>query len=322
MQNIAIARSEVAVDNYLVSEINRLQQELDLVKQRLRFAEKKNTFEDIAGSDPDFLAVVQKAKSAAITPASILLEGEKGTGKSLLAQAIHNASRRWSQKLVMVNCAEMDGSFESELPRAFEAANRGTLYLANIDILPQGIQCVLLREMKKTEVRLICSTEVDLVKMVADGSYAGELFDRISVFRLKIPPLRERKDDIRFIAGYFISYMNSLFDKRICCIEPEAVEMLKEQEWPGNVGELKSLFSKIIMNMDDNHTEIKRMHLYSGQTSEPEIGVRLDDAVNEAERKIIAAALVRNNGDKNSAAAELDIPLRTLYYKCKRLGIA
>ena len=319
----------------LISEVNRLQQELDTVKQRLRFVEKRCTFEDIVGCDPELLSIIQTAKSAAPTPASILIEGERGTGKTLLAQSIHNTSRRWTQSFIKADCDGFNRSCENELHGLIESANRGTLFLANVDRLSAQAQIRVLEimasrqivqpgstEIKKIDVRFLSSSEVDLRKLVHNGSFSKELFERLAVFHLRIPSLRERKNDIELIVGYLINQYNALLGKRIGSVSPAAVKMLNNQEWPGNIRQLKTLISKTIVNMDDAQEQIDIIHFVNTHSYDTGVVISLDKAVAEAERAYITSALARNGGDKNKAAIDLDIPLRTLYYKCKKLGIA
>jgi transcriptional regulator with PAS, ATPase and Fis domain len=343
-----------------ISEEIRLRQELEAVKQGLRRVEMKYTFEDILGYSPEFASVVRTAKNAAITPASILLEGESGTGKEVLAQAIHNASRRRTQNFVKIDCSGLSSSSAPELfgfadgrasySRAggiIGEADRGTLYLANIERLPEDAQRKLLAVMtgreacspgiygeKRIDVRFLSSSKIDLGKVVSEGGFLQELYDRLSVFHLRIPPLRERPSDIGLIARYLINQYNDILNRHINDIEPSAIEMLKEQHWSGNVRGLESLLSKTIISMDECEDQIKKIHILSllektpvqsAATADSATGinvvVKLNDAVNETERVYIINALERNGGDKNKAAAELDIPLRTLYYKCKKLRI-
>ncbi|MCL1808332.1 MAG: sigma 54-interacting transcriptional regulator [Clostridiales bacterium] len=302
------------------------------IRQRLRRMETRYTFEDLAGCSPSFLALVQTAKSAALTPASILIEGESGTGKSMLAQAIHNASRRRTQSFVSVDCAARGELLENELADLVKEATRGTLYMANVDSISREMQRKLLTAMASREVRLLSSTKTPLSKM-ADAGFSSELLTRLRVFHLPIPPLRERIDDVAEIAMYFINLYNAILDRRISGIDSAAVELLKAQAWPGNVRELENVLSKTIVNMDGGSEQIQIINILnflenssrnaaaSSQAAFGSITVRLADAVNATERAHIANALAQGGGDKNKAAAALDIPLRTLYYKCKKLGI-
>jgi len=321
------------VSEVYISEINRLRAELDAVKQELRRVETQYTFDDLAGNSELFLSTVQTAKNAALTSASILIEGESGTGKSILARAIHNASRRWSQNFIEYDCSFDEEFIESgNVWNIFKSADRGTIYLSNIDRLPYNMQEKLLQTMinkevrlpgasgaKKIDLRFIFSTKENLKKFVPDGRISRELYDRLSVFRFFLPPLRERKEDIEIISQYFINRFNTILNRNIEGIDSEAIKLLTEQNWPGNIRELESVISKTIVNMEQGEKQIKKSHIIIEAHSG--LAIKLNDAVAETEKVHIVNALKLSGGDKSKAAAALDIPLRTLYYKCKRLGI-
>ena len=229
-------RKNIGVENYEIgmvtvyhdiSEINRLKKELDRVNQKLRKAEVKYTFKDIIGKNPDLLKVIETAKVAAMTPATIMIRGESGTGKEIMANAIHNTSKRRNEKFVKINCSsipeellesELFGYKEGALTGArrggkkglFQEADGGTLFLDEIGDISPKMQVKILRTLQEREimpvgsteavpvdVRIISATNKNLEEMVSDGQFREDLHYRLNVFPLFIPPLRQRKNDMK-----------------------------------------------------------------------------------------------------------------------------
>ncbi len=354
------------------SELNRLRRELERVRQGLRRAEARYGFEDIVGEGAGLARLKQLAKSAALTPAALLLEGEAGAGKETLANAIHNTSRRKTQSFATVNCADYDAEqleyrLFGYLHGAFAAsrrggerglildANRGTVFIDNIDLLPPPLQTKLLRVLAerevvpaggqtgvKVDVRFISATRQDISAMAETGAFSRELLGRLAVFHFKLPPLRERPQDVEAVTQYFINQYNLMFGRRVRRASPEAIELLAAQRWPGNLRELEGVISRTLFGMGESEDTLQKMHLIDmlertaredaarangkGEDSDAmppgnTVVVRLADAVGETERSYIQRALARHKGDRQKAANDLDIPLRTLYYKCKKFGI-
>jgi len=349
-----------------VSEVARLRKELDKLNQKLRKIESKLTFKDIIGNNPTLLDTIRIAKGAAITNATIMLRGESGTGKEIFATAIHNASPRRHERFIKVNCSAIpealleselfgysEGSFTGALRGGkkglFQEAHHGTLFLDEIGDLPLSMQAKLLRVLQekeitpigsfdsiKVDVRIICATNKSLENMIDQGLYREDLYYRLNVFPLHLPPLRERVDDIEAIVQYMLNQYNELYSRHVEQIDEKAVEFLKHQPWKGNVRELENIISRALIQMTESETLLQKSDLIlalskgntSGNACCP-IGtqivfsgkVKLKDALDVAERNCILSAIERNNGDKNTAAYELGIPLRTLYYKCNKLKI-
>ncbi|HWQ78162.1 MAG TPA: sigma 54-interacting transcriptional regulator [Anaerovoracaceae bacterium] len=364
----AIGTVEVYHD---ISEVNRLKRELDKVNQKLRKSQGKYTFQDIIGKDPDLQHMIRIARGAAATPATIMIRGESGTGKEIVAHAIHNSSSRRYENFVKVNCTSLpEELIESELfgycdgaftgarrggkKGLFQEAHRGTLFLDEIGDISLRMQMKLLRvlqekeimpvgstEVVKVDVRIICATNKNLEEMVEKREFRDDLYYRLNVFPLFIPPLRDRPDDIEDISWYLINHYNELYGRNVQEIEPAAIEILTEQKWKGNVRELENVLSRTMINMGEGEAVLKRSHLLAtfgfgigrnpaaavppqrsgGERGSASIAVRLSEALEEAERGCILSALDRTGGNKNSAAYELGIPLRTLYYKCNKLGL-
>ena len=352
-----------------ISEINRLKKELDRVNQKLRKAEVKYTFKDIIGKNPDLLKVIETAKVAAMTPATIMIRGESGTGKEIMANAIHNTSKRRNEKFVKINCSSIpEELLESELfgykegaftgarrggkKGLFQEADGGTLFLDEIGDISPKMQVKILRTLQEREimpvgsteavpvdVRIISATNKNLEEMVSDGKFREDLYYRLNVFPLFIPPLRQRKNDMKEIVLYLLNKYDSFYDRSVTEITDEAVNLLKEEEWPGNVRELENVVSRALINLDmqaktlnsDDILEALGSKKILKKASENQKGghpIEMDSlprtlnaAMKETEKILIENSLRRWQGDKNKAAAELDVPLRTFYYKCKTLGI-
>lgn len=360
-----------------ISEVNRLRKELDRLSQKLRKAETKYSFKDIIGQNPALVRVVDTAKVAAMTPATILLRGESGTGKEVFANAIHNSSPRRNEKFIKINCSSLpEELLESELfgykdgaftgakrggrKGLFQEADKGTLFLDEIGDISPRMQVKLLRVLQEREVmplgssetvsvdvRIICATHKPLEDMVKRGEFREDLYYRLNVFPLFIPPLRERKEDIGAISAYLLNKHNEFYSRSVERITPHAVELLKRQDWPGNVRELENVLARAIIGLGTEETVLDEEDIAAalGETrsmqetetcakkaqSELEdkelqdrsfqIPEKLAETVEAAERACILQALRTTGGDKNKAAVILDLPLRTLYYKCKKLGI-
>ena len=371
-------RKNIGTENYEIgmvtvyhdiSEINRLKKELDRVNQKLRKAEVKYTFKDIIGKNPDLLKVIETAKVAAMTPATIMIRGESGTGKEIMANAIHNTSKRRNEKFVKINCSSIpEELLESELfgykegaftgarrggkKGLFQEADGGTLFLDEIGDISPKMQVKMLRTLQEREimpvgsteavpvdVRIISATNKNLEEMVSDGKFREDLYYRLNVFPLFIPPLRQRKNDMKEIVLYLLNKYDSFYDRSVTEITDEAVNLLKEEEWPGNVRELENVVSRALINLDmqaktlnsDDILEALGSKKILKKTSENQkeghpiemdsLPRTLNAAMKETEKILIENSLRRWQGDKNKAAAELDVPLRTFYYKCKTLGI-
>lgn len=352
-----------------ISEINRLRRELDRLNQKLRKVQTKYTFKDIVGEDPVLLNTIKKAKSAAMTPATILIRGESGTGKEVFAQAIHNTSNRRNEKLVMINCSSIpEELLESELfgyvEGAFTGANRGgkrglfqeadkgTLFLDEVGDVSSRMQVKLLRVLQEREimpvgsmktipidVRIICATNKPLEEMIERGEFREDLYYRLNVFPLFIPPLRERLADINLILKYLLNQYNEFYNRNVEDITSSAIKVLVKQQWRGNVRELQNVLSRVLIGMDEQdkvitvddilpiingeqgHQLNEKKRIKSSENNFESLPLNISEAIEETERRCIIRALEKNDGDKNKAAVDLGVSLRTLYYKCNKLRI-
>lgn len=355
-------RGSVAVIHDL-SEINKLISELDQAKQLIRNLEAKYTFSDIKGKHSVILSAIEKAKLAAATPATVVLRGESGTGKELFAHAIHNASDRKYAQFVRVNCAAISETIlESELfgyeegaftgaskggkKGLFERAHGGTLFLDEIGEISLSMQTKLLRVLQEKEivrvggskpitvdVRVISATNVDLEDAVAKGHFRKDLYYRIHVFPISIPPLREHKQDLRELAEFFIVKYNQEFGRNVSDLSDEALALMQAYDWPGNVRELENFIGRALINMKITETLIMGRHLPSFELQgrrqrqpdifESDLAVAqqlmpMTYYVEQAEKMAIIEALKASGGNRELAAKNLEISLRTLYYKVQK----
>ncbi len=351
-----------------ITEIKRLTSELDHAKQIIRKLEAKYTFEDIMGSHEKLINSIEKAKLAAITPATVILRGESGTGKELFAHAIHNASNRKYSQFIRVNCAAInenileselfgydEGAFTGALKGGklglFERAHGGTIFLDEIGEIKMSTQAKLLRVLQEKEivrvggtksisinVRVITATNLDLEKAVKAGKFREDLYYRLNVIPIKIPPLREHKVDIYELALHLIRKFNQEYGRHVMGISDEALNILKSYDWPGNVRELENFIGRAIINMQFSENIIQIHHLSKlnetevfentmnedikeSEKTEQSQYIPLEEMVNKIEKEYIKEILIKNEYNKTKTAKNLKISIRSLYYKLKKYEI-
>ncbi len=344
-----------------VSEIARLMDELDRVKRLVRRLEAKHTFAEVVAVSQVMRTAVEQARRAAETPVTVLLRGESGTGKELFAHAIHNASPRRHGPLVRVNCAALsDTLLESELfgyvdgaftgarrggrRGLFEEASGGTIFLDEVGLMNHKLQTKLLRVLQEREVvrvgdtrplpvdvRIIAATNTRLEQAVADGSFREDLYYRLNVVPIFIPPLRQRREDLPDLVYHLIRNLNQEYGRNVERCADEVLERLGRYQWPGNVRELENILGRAMINMGYHETLMNVTHLppLGGEGNPPASkgaaaggGVaKLRAVLDEAERDAIGRALAAARGNKTQAARWLGISTRSLYYKLQRLGI-
>ena len=329
--------------NHYKALAGELRRELD-AKQSLPLA-----FRNVIGSSPAFLRVLRTAAQAAPSQAAICLTGESGTGKEVLAQAIHYSSRCADGPLVKVNCAAIpEQLIESELfgyekgaftgakatgnPGKFELANHGTLFLDEIGEMPLSMQVKLLRALQEREItrvggtkpikldfRLITATNRDLEAMVAEGLFREDLYYRISVIPLSLPPLRQRKGDIQVLANHFLHLYQEQYGGNLS-FSSEVLELFSGYAWPGNIRELKNCVERmaVLTTEDIITTELlppPLLHtaVYHGHKSAE--SYRLQNILDKTERDTIQAVLSLTGGNKSKAIQILGISKRNFYMK-------
>jgi formate hydrogenlyase transcriptional activator len=301
----------------------------------------------IIGASAALQHVLSLVRVVASTDATVLIQGETGTGKELIAEAIHKCSPRSSGPFVKVNCAAIpSGLLESELfghergaytgavtrgIGRFERANRGTLFLDEIGDLPIELQPKLLRVLQErmferlggattiyTDVRVICATHRNLIAMTEERQFRADLFYRLSVFPIKLPALRERPEDIRPLVHHFAMEYAARMHKPITAVSEEFVAALSRHSWPGNVRELQNFIERSVILATGNVLNGSQPELTSSELSAP---VTLE----QAERSHIFQTLQQTEGvvgGPNGAASRLGLPRTTLIAKMKRLGVS
>ena len=314
------------------------------------------------GRSKCFLEVIDQVREIARIPSTALITGESGTGKELIARAVHDLSDRCNNAFVAINCASIPASLlESELfghekgsftnatirkTGLFEEAHHGTVFLDEIGEMDLTMQVKLLRVLQERtirrvggvkdiniDVRIIAATNRNLTDMISKGSFREDLFYRINVFPIHIPPLRERKGDIGIIAAFFLDTFSRSFGRDFKTLSPEAAQLMEEYRWPGNIRELRNVIERIcIMNYGPTllpehlPQEIHHATLIadsfasqnSTKTVEFPTEIGLDEAVINFEMNIIRQALEKSRGNVLKAASMLKIPRGTLRYKMEK----
>jgi formate hydrogenlyase transcriptional activator len=309
-------------------------------------------FEEIVGSCKPMRQVLKQIEKVAPADSTVLILGETGTGKELIARALHRRSKRATRAFVRVNCAAIPqsliaselfghekGAFTGALQRRvgrFEAADGGTLFLDEIGDLPMETQIALLRVLQEREfervgsnhpvsvdVRLIAATNRDLPAAVAAGTFRPDLFYRLNVFPIAVPPLRERAEDISLLVEYFVGRYAKAAGKNIRHIGKDTLELLKAYNWPGNIRELQNVVERAVILTETDTFVVDESWLKreSGKLETPHQGL---SALADREVEIIEAALAESHGrisGPSGAAAKLGIPRQTLESKIRRLGL-
>lgn len=330
------------------------EQSLEHENQNLRQDLIREKFEEgkIVGDSLAIKKLIDMAKQIAGSSATVLIEGESGTGKELFAHMIHDNSPRKNKPFVTVHCAALTetllaselfghergaftGATERKIGR-FERADGGTLFLDEIGEISEETQVKLLRFLQegefervgssktmKVDVRLICATNKNLKNEVAAGRFREDLFYRINVILLTIPPLRERREDITLLANYYLRYFSRQNQKKISKIEPETLKKLENYTWPGNIRELRNIIERAVVlaksdtigpqNIPDDLEGTGIVRKMERQTNS--LNSNDDFKLSALEKSAIERALKNVNGNKSLAAKELGISRRTLYRK-------
>ena len=341
----------IAVENALAfREIEALKNKLASEKLYLEAEIRtEHNFEELIGTSPSFKRILKQVETVAPTDSTVLIRGETGTGKELLARAIHNLSARSERALVKLNCAAIPtGLLESELfghekgaftgaisqrIGRFELAHKGTLFLDEVGDIPVELQPKLLRVLQeqeferlgstrtqKVDVRLIAATNSDLEQMVADRKYRSDLYYRLNVFPVTIPPLRERREDIPALARFFTQKYARRLKKGIETISAEAMAALTGYQWPGNVRELEHFIERAVILTPGSGLEVTLSELKS---SAPAVPTNIS-TLEAAEREHILRALEEANwvvGGATGAAARLGMKRTTLQSRMQKLGL-
>jgi PAS domain S-box-containing protein len=332
-----------ALKDKLFEENLALREEVDQVSM----------FEEIIGTSPALREVLSRVAKVAPSDSTVLITGETGTGKELVARAIHKRSQRAGRAFVSVNCAAIPpsliaselfghekGAFTGALQRRlgrFELAEGGTLFLDEVGELPAETQVALLRVLQEREfervgssqlissnVRVITATNRDLGSAIAAGTFRSDLFYRLNVFPIDVPPLRQRSEDIPLLVSYFIDRYSEKVPKNINSIEKRSLELLSNYSWPGNIRELQNVIERSVILSESGVFAVDESWFVAQPATSDGHGTSLSRRILDQEREMIEAALVEANGrvsGSSGAAAKLGIPASTLESKIKTHGI-
>ena len=347
---VAMAVNNVLAIKQIAELRDRLNQEKEYLEEEINL---EHRFEDIVGESAGLRDVLRQIATVAPTDATVLIQGETGTGKELLARAIHRLSPRAERTFIKLNCAAIPaGLIESELfgheKGAFtgaiarkigrlELAHEGTLFLDEIGELPLDLQPKLLRALQEREierlggsrpiavnVRLIAATNRNLAKMVAEKQFRSDLFYRLKVFPVFAPPLRERAGDIPVLVRHFVERHSRRMGKNITTIPPQAMEALKHWKWPGNIRELENFLERAVILSRGPVLYVPTAEIEEAEEEPEDSDVPTNPTLQAAEREHILRALREARGmvgGANGAAAKLGLKRTTLNSKMKKLGI-
>jgi len=313
-------------------------------------------FERIIGNSAALESALEQVEQVAPTDSTVLIEGETGTGKELIAHAIHNASQRFGRPFIKLNCAAIPldlleselfghekGAFTGAIAQKigrFEMADKGTLFLDEVGDIPPALQPKLLRVLQeqeferlgsgrthKVDVRLVAATNRDLVKMVTRGQFRSDLYYRLNVFPVSLPSLRERREDIPALVTHFVKMFSRRMGKQVESIPPETMAAFQWYSWPGNIRELQNLVERAVILSRDGvlpnplhkkQTELMIPSLYRTQTFPASM------TLEDSDRALIVETLEQAGwivGGPRGAAAKLGLKRTTLLAKMRRMGI-
>ena len=307
--------------------------------------ERRFNFDEIIGKSNSINKVLEMVKSVSLTIATVLITGESGTGKELIARAIHKNSLRKNCPFVVVNCVAFSsnlleselfghekGSFTGAIARRigrFEMANGGTIFLDEIGEMDLTIQTKLLRVLQerefervgssrtiKVDVRILSATNKDLKKEVEERRFREDLFYRLNVFNVDVPPLRERKEDIPLIVEHLIGKYNKILNKKVKKVSVKAMELLLDYNYPGNIRELENIIERSMIMAKDEIIDEKYFNFINKETY-----IEKKGTLKEAEKELIIKYLIQNKGNRTKTAEILGISRRSLQNKIKEYQI-
>lgn len=329
-----------------IGERQLLLKENEALKVRL---EKKNAFQEFIGNTKEMRKMFSTIRDVAPSTATVLICGETGVGKELVAQAVHRLSPQKGGPFTVLHCAALAGGvLESELfghdkgsftgalytrKGRFEMAHQGTLFLDEVSEMSLQVQVKLLRVIetgqfervggevtKEVDVRLLAATNKDLEKEVAEGRFRKDLYYRINVIKIDIPPLRDRRDDIPLLTDYFLIHYAQKNNKNIKGVSPEVMKLLKDYNWPGNVRELENAIERAVVLSKKNVIETEHLPsnlTHSGETTSPYLQLRVGTPLKDVEKEVILKTLELTGGSKTDAAKLLGVSTRKIEYKVK-----
>jgi len=307
--------------------------------------EKRFNFDEIIGKSKAIKRVLEMVKSVSVTPATVLITGESGTGKELIARAIHKNSPGNKNPFVVVNCVAFSshlleselfghekGAFTGAISKRigrFEMAKGGTIFLDEIGEVDPVIQTKLLRFLQekefervgssksiKVDVRILSATNLDLKKKAEDNNFRQDLYYRLNVFNIEVPPLRERKEDIPLLVEHFIHKYNKILNKKVEEISPQAMELLLNYDYPGNIRELENILERSMIMAKNNIMDETYFTFINKENFSEKKGT-----LKEAEKELIIKYLIQNKSNRTKTAELLGISRRSLQNKIKEYQI-
>jgi formate hydrogenlyase transcriptional activator len=307
-------------------------------------------FEQIIGNSPALESVLEQVEQVAPTNSTVLIQGETGTGKELIARAIHNLSSRCGRPFIKLNCAAIPfdlleselfghekGAFTGAIAQKigrFELADKGTLFLDEVGDIPLALQPKLLRVLQEQEferlgsgrthqvdVRLVAATHRNLVEMVKGNGFRSDLYYRLNVFPVLLPPLRARREDLPALVEHFVETYARRMGKQIEHVPPETMAALSSYQWPGNIRELQNFIERSVILSSENVLDAPLASLKSATEVESLGPITLEDAERDHIRKTLEQTRWVVAGP-NGAAARLGIKRSTLYFRMQKLGIS
>jgi formate hydrogenlyase transcriptional activator len=307
-------------------------------------------FEQIIGHSPALESVLAQVEQVAPTDSTVLVQGETGTGKELIARAVHNLSARCGRPFIKLNCAAIPfdlleselfghekGAFTGAIAQKigrFELADKGTLFLDEVGDIPLALQPKLLRVLQEQEferlgsgrthqvdVRLVAATHRNLVEMAKRNEFRSDLYYRLNVFPVPLPPLRARREDIPALVEHFVEIYARRMGKQIECIPPETMAALSSYQWPGNIRELQNFIERSVILTSGNVLDPPLASLTTHAQTESLGPITLEDAERDHIRKTLEQTRWVVAGP-NGAAARLGIKRSTLYFRMQKLGIS
>lgn len=341
----------------LAQKVDRLREELAYYKHELERVQKGQFgLDQIIGEAPSIKTLKRTVRRVANTCSTVLIRGESGTGKELFAHALHLESKRFAEPFVKVNCAaipenllesELFGYIEGAFTGAkkggqigkFELAHKGTIFLDEIGDMSPHMQAKLLRVLqdktierlgesipRQIDVRVVAATNRNLEELMANNQFREDLYYRLTVVVLNVPPLRERKEDIALLAKHFIGKFNQQFGQNVEGLTPEVLDLFHRHEWPGNVRELQNVIERAFNVIDGNMISLKHLPLYLLEKTNKSrvttsIARGLPYAIAQLEKEAITEALRLTKGNRNQAASLLNISRASLFNKIKQYGI-
>jgi DNA-binding NtrC family response regulator len=337
----------------LLTKAVERQETLREVKQLRRQLREQGSFGRIVGNSPSIRSVYRVIEQSAPTNASVLIWGESGTGKELVAQTIHELSPRATFPFVAINCAAIPETLlESELfghekgaftgaqerrTGVFELAHRGTLFLDEIAEMQPATQVKLLRVLQErtfrrlggrqeqsVDVRMIAATNVNPGEAVRNGKLREDLFYRLNVFTIELPPLRDRREDVPLLIQRFPNEFNAVNGKSVRAVDQETMQVLEQYPWPGNIRELRNVMERATILADADFIALRHLPpllVAKGEETLPTVTLTPGTTVDEAERRLILLTLDHTRGNKTRAAEILGISLKTLHNKLNKLRL-